>query len=139
MTEVAFHTLEQQERFSNPSDKKSHYKLLHDAIDPHVQSFNAIFEGPEGGLIDLGIQEIGKKVIYVVDDKTSYDNIRSNNLLRKDVHLISSHISDEISGYDMVILDEPCLFSYEFWRGNSNILSSPAKLLVVGTTKKIHQ
>nr|AGQ04601.1 RNA polymerase I second largest subunit [Starmerella bacillaris] len=68
MTEVAFHTLEQQERFSNPSDKKSHYKLLHDAIDPHVQSFNAIFEGPEGGLIDLGIQEIGKKVIFDTKD-----------------------------------------------------------------------
>lgn len=62
--EISFHTLEREHRFANPSDKESPYKLLHDAINPHVQSFNAIFEGPDGGLLDLALEEIDKKVIF---------------------------------------------------------------------------
>nr|ALK02048.1 RNA polymerase I second largest subunit [Starmerella magnoliae] len=68
MGAVDFRTLESVERFSHPSDKKSAYDLLHASIEPHVSSFNAIFDGSKGGLLDLGVAEIGKKVVFDTPD-----------------------------------------------------------------------
>lgn len=65
---VDFRTTELEERFKNPSNKKSAYTLLHNAIEPHVNSFNAIFDGPDGGILESGIKEMGKKVVFDTPD-----------------------------------------------------------------------
>ncbi|PRT52999.1 hypothetical protein B9G98_00619 [Wickerhamiella sorbophila] len=60
----SFGTLEREKGYASPPDDKSKYQLLHEAIEPHVGSFNALFEGPGGGLLDLGIKDIGKKAVF---------------------------------------------------------------------------
>lgn len=67
--EISFHTLARELRFSHPSEEKSHYKMLHDAVNPHVQSFNAIFDGPDGGLLDQAVADIDRKVIFDSEDR----------------------------------------------------------------------
>ena len=57
---TGFDTLRRQDLFSNPPTDHTAYPLLAAAIDPHVQSFNAIFDS--NGLLDKAIQDIGTKV-----------------------------------------------------------------------------
>lgn len=47
---VSFNTLEREKYFRNPPTDKSYYPLLDDAIEPHIESFNALTEGEGGGL-----------------------------------------------------------------------------------------
>lgn len=65
---AGFHTLERENGFKHPSKKQSAYTLLHNAIEPHVASFNTIFDGPSGGILEHGIKEIGKKVVFDTPD-----------------------------------------------------------------------
>ena len=58
---TAFDTVRRQHLFQNPPTDKSAYPALTEAIQPHVQSFNAIF-GPKG-LLSHGIQEIGIRTV----------------------------------------------------------------------------
>lgn len=61
---VSFNTLKREDGYKNPPKDKTDYQLLHDAIEPHVGSFNAIMEGPNGGILNLGIKEIGKRTVF---------------------------------------------------------------------------
>nr|ALK02054.1 RNA polymerase I second largest subunit [Starmerella bombicola] len=65
---VSFQAVEKQHGFAHPRNDKSAYTLLHNAIEPHVGSFNAIFDGPGGGLLEQGVKEIGKKVVFDTPD-----------------------------------------------------------------------
>ncbi|SCU80684.1 LAMI_0B03378g1_1 [Lachancea mirantina] len=67
-----FRTLERESRFANPPKDKSAYPLLQEAVEPHVGSFNALTEGPSGGLLNLGVQDIGSKIVF--DGKLSEEN-----------------------------------------------------------------
>ncbi|AQZ15464.1 RPA135 (YPR010C) [Zygosaccharomyces parabailii] len=59
-----FRTVERENNFQNPPKDKSAYPLLYEAVQPHIGSFNALTEGPEGGLLNQGIKDIGEKVIF---------------------------------------------------------------------------
>ncbi|KAH3903018.1 DNA-directed RNA polymerase I subunit RPA2 [Saccharomycodes ludwigii] len=59
-----FRTLEREERFRKPPKDKSAFPLLAEAIEPHIGSFNALTEGPDGGLLNLGVRDIGEKIIF---------------------------------------------------------------------------
>ncbi|SCU90841.1 LADA_0F06700g1_1 [Lachancea dasiensis] len=61
---ASFRTLEREERFANPPKDKSAYPLLQEAVQPHIGSFNALTEGPEGGLLNQAMKDIGGKVIF---------------------------------------------------------------------------
>jgi DNA-directed RNA polymerase I subunit RPA2 len=52
-----YDTIRRQKLFTNPPKDKSAYPLLADAIAPHIESFNAIFE-PKG-LLYHALEEIG--------------------------------------------------------------------------------
>ncbi|AAS50799.2 ABR029Wp [Eremothecium gossypii ATCC 10895] len=67
-----FRTLEREARFVSPPKDKSAYPLLYEAVEPHVGSFNALTEGPGGGLLNLGARDIGAKVVF--DGKASDEN-----------------------------------------------------------------
>ncbi|CEP63973.1 DNA-directed RNA polymerase I core subunit RPA135 LALA0_S09e06722g [Lachancea lanzarotensis] len=67
-----FRTLERENRFINPPKDKSAYPLLQEAVEPHVGSFNALTEGPDGGLLNQAVKDIGEKVIF--DGAKSVDN-----------------------------------------------------------------
>ncbi|GME80071.1 unnamed protein product [Ambrosiozyma monospora] len=76
MTKAQFRTLEREERFRNPPKDKSAFPLLYEAVKPHVGSFNALTEGPNGGLLNMAVKDIGTKTIF---DST---NIKTANKLQ---------------------------------------------------------
>lgn len=61
---VSFHTIEREKSFKDPEKDESKYPLLHQAIKPHVGSFNALMDGPESGLLNLAVKDIGSKVVF---------------------------------------------------------------------------
>ncbi|ORX56858.1 beta and beta-prime subunits of DNA dependent RNA-polymerase [Hesseltinella vesiculosa] len=64
-----FHTLEREEAFRNPSATEFKTPLLQEAVRPHVDSFNNIFEhqGKEG-LLHYALKDIGPMTYF---DRTS--------------------------------------------------------------------
>ena len=54
-----YDTVRRQRLFQNPPADKTAYPTLIEAIRPHIDSFNTIFE--TDGLIERGLQEIGHK------------------------------------------------------------------------------
>ncbi|KAF2196917.1 beta and beta-prime subunits of DNA dependent RNA-polymerase [Delitschia confertaspora ATCC 74209] len=74
-----FDTAKRQRLFRNPPKDKTAYPTLAAAVDPHIHSFNTIFE--EGGQIDLGIKEIGTKVFLDGDQFSQVDDGASRNRL----------------------------------------------------------
>ena len=64
MTLAKFRTLEREKRFQNPPKDMDSYPLLKDAVAPHVGSFNALMDGPDGGLLNLAVKDIGTKTIF---------------------------------------------------------------------------
>jgi DNA-directed RNA polymerase I subunit RPA2 len=61
---VSFHTLEREEIFKNPPSGKPSYPLLNAAVSPHIGSFNALMDGPDGGLLNLAVKDIGSRVVF---------------------------------------------------------------------------
>lgn len=76
-----FRTLEREQRFQNPPKDKSAFPLLADAVAPHVGSFNAMTEGPDGGLLNLGVKDIGSRTIF---DSADQDRLGNKLSIRVD-------------------------------------------------------
>ncbi|QPG73218.1 hypothetical protein FOA43_000525 [Brettanomyces nanus] len=81
MSKAKFRTLEQVDRFKNPSKDKSAFPLLYEAVKPHIGSFNALTEGPQGGLLNLAVKDIGTKTIF---DSTNPDFLGNRLDIRVD-------------------------------------------------------
>lgn len=77
MGTASFHTLERENYFRNPPSDKPFYPLLTAAVSPHVDSFNALLDGPDGGLLNLGVKDIGTKVAF---DTTNTSQFHGNKL-----------------------------------------------------------
>lgn len=69
-----FKTLERESRFQNPPKDKSAFPLLKEAVAPHVGSFNALTDGPDGGLLNMGVKDIGTKTIFDSTDPNRLGN-----------------------------------------------------------------
>lgn len=69
-----FRTLERENRFQNPPKDASAFPLLKEAVAPHVGSFNTLTEGPGGGLLNLGVKDIGTKTIFDSTDPRRLGN-----------------------------------------------------------------
>ncbi|AMD22924.1 HHR155Wp [Eremothecium sinecaudum] len=67
-----FRTVERESRFVNPPKDKSAFPLLQEAVEPHIGSFNALTEGPGGGLLNQAMKDIGAKVVF--DGKRTDEN-----------------------------------------------------------------
>lgn len=61
---MSFHTLEREHGFRHPADQQSKYRLLHEVVQPHIGSFDALFSGPHSGLLEQAVRDIGSKVIF---------------------------------------------------------------------------
>lgn len=62
-----FHTLKRERQFRHPPADSSDYPALDELVAPHIQSFNALTEDDTGmgkGLIGLGLEDIGEKVVF---------------------------------------------------------------------------
>ncbi|KAH8155101.1 uncharacterized protein LAJ45_00110 [Morchella importuna] len=88
---VAFNTLERENLFRNPPKDKSAYPALLAAVQPHIDSFNAITV--DGGLLDLAREDIGIKSVF---DGTNEKGSLGNKLsLRVDkIYIGKPRLSD---------------------------------------------
>lgn len=59
---ISFDTLKRENLFRNPPKDKSAFPALLAAVQPHIDSFNAVTV--EGGLLDLARQDIGVKSVF---------------------------------------------------------------------------
>ncbi|KAJ6561460.1 hypothetical protein DFH09DRAFT_1159999 [Mycena vulgaris] len=83
-----FNTLAREEAFRNPPKNGSTHSILNEFVAPHIESFNALFDDsglPSGdgdgrGLISLGLQDIGERVVFDGDGKV--DNRGWGNRMR---------------------------------------------------------
>ena len=67
-----FNTIERERNFKNPPKDASVVPILNEFVTPHLESFNALFDdsglpagdGDGRGLLHLGIDDIGKRVVF---------------------------------------------------------------------------
>ncbi len=66
-----FNLLRREKLFKNPPTDHTAYPALQLAVDPHIESFNALFTSRDGrpGLLDHAIAEIGTKTFLDGDDR----------------------------------------------------------------------
>lgn len=70
-----FKTLIREHSFKHPSNSKSEYPALQEAVQPHIDSFNAI---TAQNLLEIAVRDIGKKTIF--DHKGTENGGRGNKL-----------------------------------------------------------
>ncbi|TLD26587.1 hypothetical protein PspLS_04811 [Pyricularia sp. CBS 133598] len=74
-----YNTLRRENLFRNPPTDHSAYPALQNAVNPHIESFNALFRGDgKPGLIDHAIRDIGTK--YFLDGDASMPLSQRNRL-----------------------------------------------------------
>lgn len=70
---TSFRTLDRERAFSHPSSEGHKYTAPQELVQPHVDSFNALFEGAprsdgaidgSKGLLDMGIKDLLPKVVF---------------------------------------------------------------------------
>jgi DNA-directed RNA polymerase beta subunit len=71
----SFDTLRREHSFKHPSSSKSEYPALQEAVQPHIDSFNAI---TADNLLEIAIKDIGKKTVF--DHKGNQNGGRGNRL-----------------------------------------------------------
>src|SRR5436309_7990589 len=59
---ASFDTLRRENLFRNPPRDKTAYPALQVAVQPHIESFNAVLD--QGGLLELGLRDIGTKAFF---------------------------------------------------------------------------
>ena len=69
---TAFNTLRRQRLFTNPPKDKSAYPDLMNATKPHIESFNALFEG---GILALACKDLGTTTIFDHKDDTKNNGL----------------------------------------------------------------
>jgi DNA-directed RNA polymerase I subunit RPA2 len=73
---TSFDTVRREKLFRNPPRDKTAYPALQAAVQPHIESFNAILD--RGGLLDLGLRDIGTKAFF--DGADDAPNPKGNKL-----------------------------------------------------------
>lgn len=72
MWDHEYNTLRRENLFRNPPTDRSAYPLLQIAVNPHIESFNALFPTDgRTGLIAHGLADIGTKTFYDSPDGSS--------------------------------------------------------------------
>jgi DNA-directed RNA polymerase I subunit RPA2 len=85
-----YNTLRREKLFRDPPKDHSAYPLLQVAVNPHIESFDALFE-PDG-LIARGLADIDTKVFLDGDDRSSPAGRNKLSIRYKGVQLLKSQI-----------------------------------------------
>ena len=117
---MEFDTLRRQRLFQNPPTDRTAYPLLTAAIEPHVHSFNAIFE--PNGLLSHALKDIGTKVILDGNPLIAVEEGIQRNRLSiriKDVFLQKPQIppSNKFNIKHREILPSECRERHATYRG----------------------
>jgi DNA-directed RNA polymerase I subunit RPA2 len=112
-----FDTLRRENLFRNPPKDHTAYPLLKEAIQPHIQSFNALFE--KDGLITKGIKDIGTKVYLDGDERAGPAGKNKLSVRVKEVFVEKSMLppSNKFSTRNREILPAECRERHCTYRG----------------------
>lgn len=114
-----FDTVRREKLFRNPPKDHTAYPALQEAIAPHIESFNALFE--KDGLVHQGLLDIGTKVYLDGDDRTE-QGVRNKLTIRcKEVILEKSILpaSNKFSTRNREILPAECRERHVTYRGKA--------------------
>lgn len=115
-----FNTQRRQQLFRSPPKDKTAYPTLAAAVDPHIDSFNAIFTA--GGQLEQGIKDIGTKVFLDGDPYAHPEDAGHRNRLSvriQDVFLDRSVLppSNKVALKNRNILPAECRERHATYRG----------------------
>lgn len=86
-----YNTLRREDLFRNPPTDHTAYPLLQIAVNPHIESFNALFPSDgRPGIIAHGLADIGTKVFYDSPDGSSANARNKLTIRYKSVQLQKS-------------------------------------------------
>ena len=79
---TSFNTLKREHEFRYPSKTSPAYPEAHKLIEPHIKSFDALFEEQDGtlGLLSLAVKDLDPHVIF---DGKGPEGSRGNKLTSK--------------------------------------------------------
>jgi DNA-directed RNA polymerase I subunit RPA2 len=113
-----FDTIRREELFRHPPTDRTAYPLLKNAVAPHVDSFNALFE--EDGLIAHALKDIGTKIYLDGNDRDGPVGKNRLQVRIKEVFLEKSKLPDVnkfTSLYNRKILPAECRERHGTYRG----------------------
>ncbi len=113
-----FDTVRREKLFRSPPTDKTAYPALAEAVEPHIESFNAVFE--KDGLLEQAIKDIGTKVF--LDGYVNQDVERPRNRLSvriREYFLDTSvlHWSNKFSTTNRQIYPAECRERHSTYRG----------------------
>lgn len=90
-----FGTVDRERKFKNPPKKEHSVPILNEFVTPHLESFNALFDdsglptgdGDGRGLLSLGLQDIGQRVIFDRRPEPGKEGGWGNRLTCTSLHL----------------------------------------------------
>ena len=112
-----FNTLRREKLFRNPPEDRSAYPLLADAIRPHIDSFNAVFE--KDGLISHALKDIGTKEFLDGDERSGPDGKNKLSVRILDIFVEKSTLptNNKHSTKNREILPAECRERHSTYRG----------------------
>ncbi|KAK3300470.1 uncharacterized protein B0H64DRAFT_333882 [Chaetomium fimeti] len=88
-----YNTLRREKLFRNPPTDRTAYPALQLAVDPHIESFNALFRTDgKPGLLDHSLAEIGTKTFLDGDDRAAPGTKNKLTIRYKSVTLQRSQV-----------------------------------------------
>jgi DNA-directed RNA polymerase I subunit RPA2 len=112
-----FDTVRREKLFRDPPKDHTAYPALKEAISPHIESFNALFE--QAGLISRAIEDIGTVTILDGDPRTGPAGKNKLDIKVKQVLLQKSMLPDtnKFSTRNREILPSECRERHVTYRG----------------------
>ena len=114
-----YDTIRREQLFQNPPRNHTAYPALQTAVQPHIESFNALLE--TGGLLEHALRDIGTKVFL---DGEPEDSVRNTLSLRlREVFLERAQIplSNKVSTRNREIYPAECRERHVSYRGNLKV------------------
>jgi DNA-directed RNA polymerase I subunit RPA2 len=112
-----FDTLRRENLFRNPPKDHTAYPALQQAVRPHIDSFNALFE--KDGLIAQGLRDIGTKTFLDGDERAPPAGKNRMSMKIKEVFLEKAQLpaSNKFSTRNREILPAECRERHVTYRG----------------------
>lgn len=112
-----YNTLRRENLFRNPPTDRSAYPLLQEAINPHIESFDALFG--TNGLIAHGLADIGTKLYQDGDERAPPTGKNTLKIKYKGIHLLKSLLppSNKFAVKNREILPAECRERHVSYRG----------------------
>ncbi|KAI1649871.1 DNA-directed RNA polymerase I subunit RPA2 [Daldinia loculata] len=112
-----YNTLRREKLFRDPPTDRSAYPLLQEAVNPHIESFDALFG--DNGLVAKGLADIGTRLFLDGDDRAPPTGKNRLRIKCKGIHLQKSQLppTNKFAVKNREILPAECRERHVSYRG----------------------